>query len=770
MIKVDRDMVGLAPMAMRQLKEAHLEAKRFYDVDPKERSQKRFSFRSEPWRSARPPLLQLFDETCAYCESPSSQVELNVEHFRPVTEATNADGSSVPDCYWWLAYKWENLYLVCTECAQNKSNLFPVEGDRLRKERMFGPKFPEQYLLIDPCVDHPTNYLRFLDDGIVQGISMKDAKSPIDSRGSFTIQVLGLNRSDLVARRRQTIERTRTRINEFNPKKRNQSDQELRAFVETIEELTNEFSSFVAAKRHHVARFFLSNPSLHERLLGKFKTAMLRIDKNLRRYLEVEQSFTGAKARIVKPEVKKVVTPATSEVSFSYDNIYIRRIEISNFRNIHSLDIKLQTELSNPEETLGADPADSGGSAIRTGWKMLLGENGAGKSSVLKAVALALMGEEDYNAKKQDNRLEESRIFNRNTKARNGYIKITLSKGEPIEVKLTRKKVSFVSGAEGLKGMFIRGYGSARLFDRPENVSQDGENNPNPLRQVTNLFHPEEVLLHPIGWLNANPDALGSAGLSFRDLLNLPDDIDTPLTHEENEIMLNTGGEPVPLTEQSDGYKTVLAFVLDILAGLPTSRHDKSTASGIILIDEIDSHLHPKWKMRIVKSLRKAFPKLQFIATTHEPLCLRGLGKGEISVMRKIDGVVQIDDDLPSPENLRIDQLLTSELFGLESTIDPVVNEKFFNYYQLLANSTESANTLSPEERKSKLAGLKHELQKYNTLGFTRRDQMVYELIDEYLSENPLKPVDPGQSALREDTKRRVFELWDLINLRNQQL
>jgi hypothetical protein len=86
----------------------------------------------------------------------------------------------------------------------------------------------------------------------------------------------------------------------------------------------------------------------------------------------------------------------------------------------------------------------------------------------------------------------------------------------------------------------------------------------------------------------------------------------------------------------------------------------------------------------------------------------------------------------------------------------------------LLANSTESASSLSPDERQEKLAGLKHELQKYNTLGFTRRDQMVYDLIDEYLANKSNKKPAPTKSALREDTKKRVFELWDLINLRNQ--
>lgn len=763
MLKVSRELEPLPVAAAKALAAAHADARRFY-LGKKDRSQKRFAFRSEPWLLARDTLRALFYDTCAYCESPVSQVELNYEHFRPITEAANPGGVSDPDYYWWLAYKWENLYLACSECAQNKNNLFPVEGERLKKERMFGPNDPETYLLIDPCVDQPTDYLRFLDDGAVHSISPTRAGSRADSRGSVTIKVLGLDRTDLVARRKQTIERARRRIGEFNPKRRSHSNDELRALVQTLEELTDEFSSFVAAKRHHVARFFLSNPALHKKLVGKFKTAMRRIDKVLRPYVEVEQSFATKRRRVVK----RVPTPLSKAEDFDYDNVYIKRIEIKNFRNIDSLDLKLQTELSNPEAILGADLVAAGGSSIRAGWKMILGENGAGKSSVLKAVALALMGANDYKLFKVKNRLEESMIFNRNAKTKTGLIRITLSKGEPIDVRFTRTRLRFVSGAEGLKGIFIRGYGSARLFDHPES-SGPPEQDLDPLRQVGNLLHPSRVLSHPIGWLNAHPGALDSAALSFRDLLYLDEKIERPLTQDSSgRIFLNTGGEPVPITEQSDGYKTVLAFVLDILAGMPTSVRDKSTASGIVLIDELDSHLHPKWKMRIVKSLRKAFPKLQFIATTHEPLCLRGLGKGEITVMRKVDGVVEIDDDLPSPENLRIDQLLTSELFGLESTIDPVVDEKFYNYYQLLANSTESSNSLPPSERSAKLKELKHELRRYNTLGFTRRDQMVYDLIDDYLANKGRRQPRVNQKKLLDETKRRVYELWDLINLRNQ--
>ena len=106
--------------------------------------------------------------------------------------------------------------------------------------------------------------------------------------------------------------------------------------------------------------------------------------------------------------------------------------------------------------------------------------------------------------------------------------------------------------------------------------------------------------------------------------------------------------------------------------------------------------------------------------------------------------------------------MLTSELFGLESTIDPVIDEKFYNYYQLLANSTESSNDLSATERNKKLKELKHQLQRYNTVGFTRRNQMVYDLIDECLAKKDRRQSRTHQRMVRDETKRRVFGLWDL--------
>lgn len=85
----------------------------------------------------------------------------------------------------------------------------------------------------------------------------------------------------------------------------------------------------------------------------------------------------------------------------------------------------------------------------------------------------------------------------------------------------------------------------------------------------------------------------------------------------------------------SDGFKNMVAMVADIAHRAsrlnPHLGKDAAVAtSGIVLIDEIDLHLHPKWQRRVVDDLQKAFPNLQFIATTHSPFILQSLKHGQI--------------------------------------------------------------------------------------------------------------------------------------------
>lgn len=97
-------------------------------------------------------------------------------------------------------------------------------------------------------------------------------------------------------------------------------------------------------------------------------------------------------------------------------------------------------------------------------------------------------------------------------------------------------------------------------------------------------------------------------------------------------------------------------------AAPPQDRFSASLAfsRAVVLIDEIEAHLHPRWKMRIVTALREALPNVTFIMTTHDPLCLRGLRAGEVMVFRRIESrapdslpvVVEQLEDLPDVGSL----------------------------------------------------------------------------------------------------------------------
>lgn len=104
--------------------------------------------------------------------------------------------------------------------------------------------------------------------------------------------------------------------------------------------------------------------------------------------------------------------------------------------------------------------------------------------------------------------------------------------------------------------------------------------------------------------------------------------------YDELTIRLEKEGL-VPFNSLSDGYRNMVAMVADIAhrASRLNPHHGQNSArltQGVVLIDEIDLHLHPKWQRRVVTDLQRAFPAIQFIATTHSPFILQSLQPGEV--------------------------------------------------------------------------------------------------------------------------------------------
>lgn len=93
------------------------------------------------------------------------------------------------------------------------------------------------------------------------------------------------------------------------------------------------------------------------------------------------------------------------------------------------------------------------------------------------------------------------------------------------------------------------------------------------------------------------------------------------------ELMYIDEDKMMPLRLMSSGYRSLVGMVADIayrMAILNPNLRDNVVVEtpGVIMIDELDLHLHPKWQWRIIKALQKTFPKVQFIATTHSPIII----------------------------------------------------------------------------------------------------------------------------------------------------
>jgi predicted ATP-binding protein involved in virulence len=217
----------------------------------------------------------------------------------------------------------------------------------------------------------------------------------------------------------------------------------------------------------------------------------------------------------------------------------------------------------------------------------------------------------------------------------------------------------------------------------------------------------------------------------------------------------------IPLSQASDGYKTIIALACDIIAGLGMGYSSIRSAYGLVLLDEIGAHLHPRWKMQVIKAFRNEFPNIQFIVSTHEPLCLRGLVENEVALIEKKNDDIKLTNIERNPSQYRVDQLLTSEFFGLHSTIDPVLDQHFQEYYSLLALPENER-----QEHQERIRELKKQLSKVGVLGYTRRDQVVYEIIDQYIAESKCADDVVDGKGLKKKTIEKVKEVWSMVDMK----
>lgn len=140
-------------------------------------------------------------------------------------------------------------------------------------------------------------------------------------------------------------------------------------------------------------------------------------------------------------------------------------------------------------------------------------------------------------------------------------------------------------------------------------------------------------------------------------------------TKGSTELWANVNESWVPVANLGFGYLSTMAWVVDLAVRLVErypSLENPFAGPAVVLIDEIDLHLHPKWQRTLLTELSQLFPNVQFIATAHSPIIVQSVPDANVIVLRREGQGVVVESSPPNVKHWRIDQILTSDLFGLE--------------------------------------------------------------------------------------------------------
>ena len=355
-----------------------------------------------------------------------------------------------------------------------------------------------------------------------------------------------------------------------------------------------------------------------------------------------------------------------------------------------------------PEQTIDV----SNGHGRPAQWTVILGDNNAGKTTLLQCfVAIEpFFSDEDepyprflYANRERKYRLrrrEEKDGFSIHSKVCLGAKISELEKRIDTNiVDLMVRKIS-TSGTPYSKsygGLKCYGYGASRIMGKPTLSEKESTN------ATASLFRDDVELINAEEWLlqadysakaSKTSSRIGQRALKRRDqirevLINLlPEVYDIRVTKptEKNlkpQVEFETPYGWVKLDGLSLGYRAMITWMVD-LASRMFERYRKSrnplAEPAIVLIDEIDLHLHPKWQRTIMRYLSDCFVNTQFIVTAHSPLVVQAAANANIVLLRREGNHVVIDNNPVSVLGWRADQILTS-LFELDSSRSVEITE-----------------------------------------------------------------------------------------------
>lgn len=341
-------------------------------------------------------------------------------------------------------------------------------------------------------------------------------------------------------------------------------------------------------------------------------------------------------------------------------------------------------------------------------WIVLIGENAVGKTTLLRALALAIAAPDVASGL-----LDEERPMIRNggdgriaLELDTGMFAVAVSRGE-------RKETVEAWEPAAWERPWVVGYGVRRgnargEDDRPVKRGAIGE--------LHLLFEGPASPHNAMRWLakleaaalreqrrtgRDSASELGPRGLTWKAVRHALEDLlgirDLEVDEEEFVYVTHEKMGRVRLDSLSDGYLTTLGWVIDMIARWIDRQSELDELigpdllrqmTGFVLIDEIDLHLHPTWQLTILDDIRRVFPRMSFVVTTHNPLTLHGARRGEIYVMRHAEGggIELVQRDIRPGHD--IDRVLF-EQFGVKATYDADTRKLLARHSELVIRGVE---------------------------------------------------------------------------------
>lgn len=238
-------------------------------------------------------------------------------------------------------------------------------------------------------------------------------------------------------------------------------------------------------------------------------------------------------------------------------------------------------------------------------------------------------------------------------------------------------------------------------------------------------------------------------------------DIEYLRVTENFRVMVKVAEAPagVPLELLSQGLTSLLGWVGYLCQRLRETAQDSSSDSlptsgyALVLIDEIDAHMHPRWQQVMVQRLKQIFPNVQFIASTHSPLIAGGLEASEVvRFERDSSGFVRVTTPEHSLKGIGAAGLLTSDMFGLASHLDSETAEALDRKRQLTAKRLDPG--LQPPEKtaiETELHQLEDLVKSVDTTKFIR-DPLYLQFVE---AMSRVQPASPEESIVLTPKERQ---------------